>query len=176
MRLPLEIIDPLLVYNGTVWKATTSSPKKSSTITTLVNNEDIEGQNRPNLSTVGADHFSLDSVLYTALNPIDVGPNAYGTTATVKQNLTKFAVKIFPNPTANYLKLDGLTNEMETLEIFAISGEKVWEQSLKNTTNSTHEASGQALELNINGFSNGYYIIRITGKTGYFNQKILIRK
>ncbi len=58
---------------------------------------------------------------------------------------------------------------METLQVFTIPGEKVWEQSLENNTDST-------LDLNVNHLSNGFYIIRISGKTGQFSQKILIAK
>lgn len=164
----VRIIDPILVYDGTVWKSTATSPTDNNAITGLVNNEDIEGQTRPNLSTVGADHFSSDPVLYGPVTAADVGPNSYVATS-IKRNFSPLSMTIYPNPTADYLTLDHLTNEIETVQIFTILGEIVWEQSLKNNSNST-------VKINVNNLSNGYYIIRATGEKGQFSQKVLIAK
>lgn len=163
----VNVIDPLLIYDLTHWKSTAASPTRENNIPNLVIEQDIEGQERPSISSVGADHFSLDPVLFPPITTADVGPDAHSTTPTNNPEFNQVSIKIYPVPTADYLKLENLTNEMETLEIFTISGKKVWEQSLKNNANST-------LELKINGLTNGYYIIRIVGKTGQFSQKILI--
>lgn len=165
----VQTIDPVFVYDGTVWKSTATSPMLTNNVLNFVNNQDIEGQNRPMISTVGADHFSSDSVLYAPVTAAHVGPNSYVTTATVKHYPNQLAVKVYPNPTSNYLKVEGLTVGMKSLEVFNISGQKVLEQSLENINESS-------LELNINQLQNGYYIIHISGKTGRFTQKIWIVK
>ena len=139
------------------------------TISSLEVDTDIEGHVRPNLSTVGADHYSMDDVLYPPLAVDDVGPSSFIPTSIENENLDHYPIKIYPNPTADYLKIEFLTKEMETLQIFTLSGKKVLEQYLKDNTEST-------LDLNINNLSNGFYLIRITGQTGQFSQKIFIAK
>ena len=165
----INVLDPLLIYDGTVWKSTTASPTKEFTISNLEIDTDIDGHDRPSSSTVGADHFSLDAVLYPPLTVADVGPSSFIPTSIESTELNQYPIKIYPNPTTDYLKIDFITKEMQTLQIFTPSGEKVWEQSLKDNHNSS-------LDLNINGFSNGFYFIRITGQAGQFSQKIFISK
>jgi hypothetical protein len=165
----VQVIDPILGYDGTIWKATTNSPMLTNSITSLVNNIDIDGQNRPNLSTVGADHFGIDSVLYFPLNPTDVGPNAYNTTATDFQSEHNISIEIYPVPTSNYLKIKGLTKGINKLQIYTVSGQKLLEQDLDIFSNSTYE-------LDINNIQNGYYIIHFSGKVGQFSKKIWILK
>lgn len=164
----VDVIDPLLVFDGTVWKSTANSPTAENGLINLVIDEDFEGQERPTLSTVGADHFSVDAVLYGPLTSSDVGPNSI-TTETENPNFKTFSVRIYPIPTQDYLQIENLTKEMESLQIFTLSGEKVSEISLENTVDSS-------LELNINHLINGFYLIRISGKMGQFTQKVLIAK
>lgn len=145
---------------------TAASPAKNSGITSLVNTQDIEGQTRPSLSSVGADHFSVGAAIYAPLFPENVGPNAQTTTAT-NQVFKQLALKIYPVPTSNYLKIEGLTKEMKALQVLNVLGQKVWEQDLENVNQPN-------LEVNINHLQNGYYIIHISGETGQFAQKIWI--
>jgi len=159
----------LLVYNGTTWRSSTDSPMSENSVSTLVVDTDIDGHSRPNISTVGADHFTLDAVLYPPLTVEDVGPSSFIPTSIENTQLNHYPIKIYPNPTTDFLKIDFLTKEMETLQIYTLSGKKIWERSLKDNTNST-------LDLNINGLSNGFYIVRISGQTGLFSQKIFITK
>lgn len=165
----INLTDPLLVYDGTVWKSTAASPTSTNNLSSLVINQDIEGQARPSLSTVGADHFSTDAVLYGPVTAADVGPNSNATTSIFNKKVNSFSVKVYPVPTADYLTVENLTNEMKTLQVFTMLGEMVWEQSLENVTNGS-------LKLNINHLSNGYYVIRVVGETGQASQKILISK
>ena len=165
----ISIVDPILIYDGTLWKSTADSPTNHNDISNLVIEQDMDGQIRPDLSTVGADHFSMDSILYGPLTAEDVGPNSDSFTSTIESDLKPFLVKIYPVPTSDNLKIEAITNEMEMVQILTISGQKMWEQSLKNITNNS-------IEVNINHFPNGFYLIKISGKMGQFAQKILITK
>lgn len=73
-----QIVNPNLTLDGTLWKATATTPLLANGISTLNVTQDIEGQTRPVTSNPGADHFSTDTALYGPLTPTDVGPNAYG--------------------------------------------------------------------------------------------------
>jgi len=163
----ISLIDPILVYDGILWKSTANSPINENSLSSLVVEQDMEGQIRPDLSTVGADHFSSTDAFYRPLTSDDVGPNSDSFTSTEAADFAQFLVEIYPNPTADYLELKGITEDMEAVQLFTISGEKIWEQPLKKTSN---------FKLNINHFSNGFYIIRIIGENGQFAQKILIAK
>lgn len=165
----VNVIDPLLIYDGSVWKSTADSPTRENNISGLTINEDIDGQERPNLSTVGADHFSLDSVIYRPITIADVGPDSYTVTSSETLFNNQTLIKIYPVPSADYLKIENLSDDMKLLEVFTVTGKKVWEQSLKDKINSS-------LELNLNHLSSGYYVIRIKGKREQFSQKILITK
>lgn len=72
-----QIINPNLTLDGTIWKATSTTPLLANGISTLTVSDDIQGQTRPATSNPGADHFSTDTVIYGPLSPSDVGPNAY---------------------------------------------------------------------------------------------------
>ena len=86
----INLTDPLLVYDGTVWKSTAASPTSTNSLSSLMINEDIEGQARPSLSTVGADHFSTDAVLYGPVTAADVGPNSNATTSVFNKKVNFF--------------------------------------------------------------------------------------
>ncbi|MFK7949969.1 MAG: chondroitinase-B domain-containing protein [Saprospiraceae bacterium] len=165
----VQVMDPLLNFDGTVWKSTANSPKNVHNINALTNIQDIEGQNRPNYSTVGADHFSMDSVLFAPITTADVGPNSYTLTSTKLHLSNNYSIKIYPVPASSFLKIEDLTNDINLIQIFNISGQKVLEQSLLNRNNSS-------IELNINYLQNGLYFIHLSGEKGQFTQKILINK
>ncbi|MEM9686750.1 MAG: chondroitinase-B domain-containing protein [Bacteroidota bacterium] len=69
--------DPILNFDGTLWRATAASPTVESAVPALSINQDIDGHPRPDVSAAGADHYSLETVQYNPLTPDDVGPNAY---------------------------------------------------------------------------------------------------
>jgi len=73
----ISVQNPNLKLEGSIWKSTNTSPTTKSGALPLNIDEDIEGQARPNLSTVGADYFSNSTIIYTPIGIIDVGPNAY---------------------------------------------------------------------------------------------------
>lgn len=73
----VSVTNPNLDFVDGVWKATASSPAKISAVGSLAINQDIDGQPRPETSTVGADHFSSETIRFKPLTPEDVGPDAY---------------------------------------------------------------------------------------------------
>ena len=73
-----QITNPNLALSNSVWNATATTPLLANGIATLTLAQDIQGQTRPTISNVGADHFSTDTATYGPLTPADVGPNAYG--------------------------------------------------------------------------------------------------
>ena len=161
-------IDPLLIYDGVVWKSTTDSPSMPHEITGLEVDQDLEGQARPNTSTVGSDHFSTEAVLYAPLTIADVGPgSSFVITSNTNLASDQFSIEIYPVPSSAFLRLEKLPSEMKNIQIFTILGEKVWEQSLNNDS---------SVELEINDLPNGYYVIQVSGETRKFSQKILIEK
>ncbi len=61
----------------------------------------------------------------------------------------------FPNPVSDLLQINyTITEETAVLELFHISGKKVTQQTLSNTTNNH--------ELNMSSYSNGLYLMTIT--------------
>lgn len=165
----VNVTDPLLIYDGNIWKSTADSPVTENNTPGLIINEDIEGQERPVWSTVGADHFSLDAVVYPPIGLDDVGPDSYTITAVANPEFNQSTVKVYPVPSADFLKIENLSTEMEVLQVFTVSGEMVLEQSLKNSNQSD-------LVLSLHHLSNGYYVMRIKGGATSFAQKILIAK
>ncbi|MBP1838937.1 chondroitinase-B domain-containing protein [Formosa algae] len=66
--------NPYLEYKDGVWYSTETSPLFTAGVTSIMVDEDIEGQSRPDESNAGADHYSTESVRYAPLDPEDVGP------------------------------------------------------------------------------------------------------
>jgi len=162
----INILDPFLIFDGATWKSSEDSPKSEYNISSLVLDKDIDGQIRPNFSTIGSDHFSIDTVLFPPLTNLDVGPSSFIATSIENSHLSNDLIKIYPNPSAEYLKIEGLTNEIKTIEILTLSGIKIWEQSLNDHNKSS-------IDIKIDGLSNGLYIIRFTSQKGQFSKRII---
>lgn len=71
----VQIVNPSLNYEDGIWRTTANTPLIINGLATSVN-EDIEGQSRPNESNPGADHFSTESVRYSPMTNLTVGPYA----------------------------------------------------------------------------------------------------
>ncbi|MDH7446523.1 chondroitinase-B domain-containing protein [Aquimarina sp. 2201CG14-23] len=87
--------NPNLSFDGVIWESTDASPILASGIPSLGINQDIEGQSRPENSTVGADHFSMETARFNPLTPNDVGPNAYEDGDTPVDNLFVSSISDF---------------------------------------------------------------------------------
>jgi len=73
----VQQVNPNLTFDGTVYRATATSPLIANGIASLSVTEDIEGQSRPNSSNAGADHLSTDTALYAPMTTLTTGPYAY---------------------------------------------------------------------------------------------------
>ena len=76
---PELVLNTDIIYDKTsgVWKTTADSPLYESESTETVS-DDIDGQDRPDISNPGADQFSIESIRFLPLTTSDVGPYALG--------------------------------------------------------------------------------------------------
>ncbi len=76
----IQVTNPNLVFDEAMntWKSTENTPTfaANNSITGIVS-EDIHGHQRGENSSVGADHFSMESIRYPPLRAEDVGPFSY---------------------------------------------------------------------------------------------------
>lgn len=84
-------------------------------------------------------------------------------TITVLQDFTGLTenflsdIKIFPNPSLGIFSVSGSSHEPLRLEVFSLDGRLL----------QSHEAGGRfTIELNLEGFSPGIYLLRASGKSG----------
>jgi len=85
-------------------------------------------------------------------------------TATVK-NQTKNSILLYPNPASNAMLIENLELNSR-VEIFDEIGNQIFSE-LNNSKN---------LKLNLNGFSNGIYFVKVTGKKSSQNLKFVVTK
>ena len=96
----------------------------------------------------------------------DVGPNA-NTPSSIENTLTDPSlIKVYPVPSVDFLRIENLPAGSKRLEIFAVSGEKIFEKSLTKRLNST-------IEVNIKNLSSGTYFLQISTDTKQFYKKII---
>lgn len=70
-------------------------------------------------------------------------------------------LKIYPNPTSNYLIIDNL-NQIRRIDIYELSGSVIWSDNFAGENNVT---------ITVSDFPNGLYFIKIT-----YTNKIITRK
>ncbi len=75
------------------------------------------------------------------------------------------SIKIYPNPTSNYLKIESKTN-ITSLSFYNIRGQKIKEFPVENTNINT---------ININNFDTGFYYLEIITEMNKYTKKIIIR-
>lgn len=82
------------------------------------------------------------------------------------------SAKVFPNPAKDEMvvELDNVTTENVTLRLYNVSGQLLLSQK-------TEVKQGQPIRLDVNFFSNGLYLLRITqnGKRD-FTKQVVIQK
>lgn len=71
------VSNPNLSFTDSIWRATEDTPVLTNGVPFIQFTEDIEGQTRPEQSSVGADHYSSDLVRFAPVTPEQVGPFAY---------------------------------------------------------------------------------------------------
>ena len=162
------VSDPLLIDDGSVWRTTSSSPSVASGVSSLVNNQDIEGQSRPAVSNYGADHFSSDAAIYKPLTASDVGPFSNAATSVQYQSLDDLNISVYPIPAKDFITIDNIPRGFNELELYNIKGEIVSVEKLKNSETKIHIKSSS--------FPTGIYTILLKGERGFFTKKIMIVK
>ncbi len=89
------------------------------------------------------------------------------------QNVTEQSnTVLFPNPSSGILNIEGdfMTDENTWLEIFDITGKKVFEKSVSDYN------SSERIQLDLNHLSNGQYHLRIRNKVSYETHKVILLK
>ena len=164
----VRVLDPLLVDDGNVWRTVAASPSIVNGITGFTNSQDIEGQNRPTFSNYGADHFSLDTVIYKPLTASDVGPSSNATTAIRYKPLEDLNILVYPIPAKEFLTLDNIPKGFYQLDLYNVKGERIVSEALNS--------SESKVELNVSAVPIGIYVVTLSGKRGVFAKKIIILK
>ncbi len=163
--------NPHLVYDEVagLWRSTENTPTYDHNAAVTIVNEDIEGQERPQISNPGADHFSMTSVRYAPLTPDDVGPNAYddmSTSSPESYQINEWAV--YPNPANDLIHIDGLDNDVHKVEILSLDGEVIVSRIIRQTN--------RKLTINTSKLVSGIYILRYTNRSDYSNcRKIIVQ-
>ena len=89
-----------------------------------------------------------------------------GTTA-IKDLSNNIEFSVYPNPSNGRISLNS-SNEIKALEIYSVSGRKVF--MLNNINQDKVE------DLDISAITNGIYIVRLFDGKNYFSKKLIIRK
>ena len=160
----ISITNPNLAFTGSIWKATNATPTKESGAPSLTIDEDIEGQSRPTLSSVGADHYSLSGVIYTPIDINNVGPNAYDETLSVIENETISNIKMYPNPASNLVYIQTDSIQPKSISITTITGKKVLQID-----------SDFLSAIDVSTLNSGIYLVQINTETGKHIQKLIIK-
>lgn len=160
----VSIEHPNLGLTGNLWKATYTTPMKAYTASTLTIDEDIDGQARSLLSTVGADNYSTESVLYAPVGIDDVGPLAYNDTLSVIENGANSPIKIYPNPASQLLYIHSNYLQIQSATIRTIQGEQVLETD-----------SGFSNGIDISHLATGLYLVEVSSTFGSHTRKLIIK-
>lgn len=73
-------------------------------------------------------------------------------------NLDTKSLSIYPNPTSNFIQINGVNqlDAIETIEIYSIIGRKVFQKEVSSLND---------LKVNVQSFDNGVYLIKLFDKT-----------
>jgi hypothetical protein len=86
-------------------------------------------------------------------------------TATGIENSKGYSVAVFPNPAKNQLNIHTENAQIESINMYNISGQLVKQLNNVNSNNSS---------FNVNELSQGVYMIQITTDKGVENRKVVI--
>ncbi|MBC7846034.1 MAG: T9SS type A sorting domain-containing protein [Flavobacterium sp.] len=157
--------NPNLALDGTIWKATDTSPVIADAVPYLNVNQDIDGQPRLAISNAGADNFSTEQVTYYPVTINDVGPNSPEESLSVITSTAPTAL-LYPNPTkGNFeLVLPLMENEI-AVELFNIHGEVI--------KKGDYPVVSGRVQLNLDNQSSGVYFLRINLEGKQMNYKVI---
>jgi len=161
--------NPHLVFDNLsmTWKTTENSPSYDNASSNGTINEDIEGQNRPNPSTPGADHFSMESIRYKPLTPNDVGPYAYAGMNTSTSNVYRSSeITAYPIPADNILHLTNINDKIEQVEIINAKGDVI-------STHNIHEHTDE-FTIDTTKLLSGIYYLQFSKNGAYYQSKKIV--
>lgn len=86
----------------------------------------------------------------------------------LKSQAEKTGMHIYPNPSNGYFQLiiDNIQSAKTTVEIYNISGAKVYTRTIVKEQN----------EIDISGLSNGIYLVKALNGTNIYSQKIIVQQ
>jgi hypothetical protein len=127
-------------------------------------NENIEyfkSTSNPNLTCIYVDDASYSTTNWTSIDPAAtfVNNEAACEALSLEYNAFELNVSIHPNPTDNYLFVEGNKNPI-SISIYNLLGKEVL--SIKNTNN-----------INVQVLPSGVYVIRISDGIGQTNRKFI---
>lgn len=161
--------NPQLVYDDVAgtWKSTENTPLYENILSSSEVMIDIDGQERPNISNPGADHYSLESVRYRPLTSSDVGPNAYEDTSTSATDLSdEIKVKLYPNPANDMLHLTNSGSTIEFVRILDLNGQLLLDKIVGDSTSN--------FSLDVSGLIKGVYSIQVIGGDSIKNRLFVV--
>ena len=162
--------NPFLEFDNDigVWRTTAATPLYENSLIDNLISDDIDGQERPQLSNPGADHYSLESIRYRPLTRDDVGPYAYGEgTTSVSSNSQSSSFSVFPNPTNSLLHLKNINPNAHQYEVLNSNGVVV----LSGEIDSTFEESS----VYTSSLSNGVYFLKVSDGYNFQVFKIVVQ-
>lgn len=159
------VLNPNLALDGTIWKATNTSPVIADAVPSLNVNQDIDGQPRLAISNAGADNFSTELVTYFPVTINDVGPNSPEDSLSVITSTAPTAL-LYPNPTRGYFELiiPFLENEI-AVELFNIHGQVI--------EKGVYPVVSGRVQLNLDNQSSGVYFLGINLEGKQMNYKVI---
>jgi hypothetical protein len=121
----------------------------------------FNSENNPNLSCIFVDDVAYSSANWTNIDPAStfVNNEAECAALSIEDNTFGLGVSVYPNPTDNYLFIEGNKNPI-SISIYNLLGKKV--MSAKNTN-----------RIDVKELSSGVYIIRISDGIGQTDRKFI---
>ncbi len=87
-----------------------------------------------------------------------------GTNTLDINDTTLMSFSLYPNPSHNYIQLQGLSKRGGVIRIYDVTGKLIRSQ----------EVRGSTIQLSVSNFKNGLYLVNYTTDEGQVNRKLLI--
>jgi hypothetical protein len=128
---------------------------------------DYDGNHRSLPFDIGADEYGAGDNLQV---PPDTNSLGTGNDSVLVSKILQFSaqskVDIFPNPAHNFLRINSFENQINSIEIFNISGQKIKENFITNQ---------YKMWIDVSDFKTGLYIVKICLKNQVVYKKIIVK-
>lgn len=92
-----------------------------------------------------------------------------GNSYNINENSNNALFRVYPNPANHILNIELLENNMaENIEIYDMLGNVVMQQNINKNSNMA--------SINVTNLNNGFYIIKVHGNKGYYQQPLTINR